>query len=171
MGSMRTTSKRSSSLRGTRERLGLTKRCPPGTILRAPFRRKFNTQTKKHGYNVHRKNRTIRVYPTSGSVVVKAACIKDKGLPGKGPVLGKGIGPLKEGELSRYGYNAHKSAEERHEALKKAIEVYGPLNVFQKLNAIANLTKRLRGDARKAHDVFASDRKWVQEHYVLKKRA
>jgi hypothetical protein len=171
MGSMRTTAKRSSSLRGTRERLGLTKRCPPGSILRAPFRRKFNTQTKKYGYNVHRKNRTIRVYPTSGSVIVKAACIKDKGLPGKGPVSGKAIGPLKEGELSRYGYNAHKSAEERHEALKKAIEVYGALNVFQKLNAIANLTKRLRGDARKAHEIFSSDRKWVQEHYVLKKRA
>lgn len=171
MGSLRTTAKRSSSLRGTRERLGLTKRCPPGTILRAPFRRKFNTQTKKQGYNVHRKNRTIRVYPTSGSVIVKAACIKDKGLPGKGVAAGKGIGPLKEGELTRYGYNAHKSAEERHEALKKAIEVYGALNVFQKLNAIANLTKRLRGDARKAHEVFTSDRKWVQEHYVLKKRA
>jgi hypothetical protein len=171
MVSLRNTAKRSSSLRGTRERLGLTKKCPPGTILRAPYRRKFNTQTKKQGYNVRRKNRTIRIYPTSGSVTVKAACIKDKGLPGKGTVSGKEIGPLKEGELTRYGYNAHKTAEERHEALKKAIEVYGALNVFQKLNAIANLTKRLRGAARKAHEVFISDRKWVQEHYVLKKRA
>ncbi len=161
----------SSSLRGTRERLGLTKRCPPGFIMRAPYRRQFGSQTKKSGYNVHKKNRTYRVYPKAGSVVVKAACIKNRGLPGKGVNSGKAIGPLKEGELTRYGYNAHKSAEERHDALKKAIEVYGALNVFQKLNAIANLTKRLRGDARKAHEIFASDRRWVQEHYVLKKRA
>ena len=158
------------SLRGTRERLGLTKRCPPGEILRAPYRRKFNSQTKKSGYNVHKKNRTYRVYPKAGSVIVKAACIKNRGLPGKGTNSGQAIGPLKEGELTRYGYNAHKSVEERHAALQKAIEVYGALNVFQKLNAIANLTKRLRGNARKAHEIFASDRQWVQEHYVLKKR-
>lgn len=169
MVSIRNTQKRG-SLRGTRERLGLTRRCPPGEILRAPYRRKFNSQTKKSGYNVHRKNRTIRVYPKAGSVVVKAACIKNRGLPGKGVQSGKIIGPLKEGELTRYGYNAHKSVEERRKALETAIDVYGALNVFQKLNAIANLTKRLRGDARKAHEVFASDRQWVQDNYLLKKR-
>lgn len=153
-------------LKGTRERLGLTKRCSSGKILRAPYTRKFSSQTKKAGYNVRKGNKTYRVYPKSGSILVQAACIANRGLPGKGVGSGKGIGPLKEGELKRYGYNVHLSPEKRHAALKKAIEVYGPLNVFQKLNAVANLTVRT---APAAHKIFVTDRTWVQNNYVLKK--
>lgn len=160
--------RRNSGLQGTRARLGLTKRCPPGYILRAPYKRRFSSSTKRAGYNVRRGNRTYRVYPKSGSVLVKAACIKDRGLPGKGPREGKGIGELKRGELSRYGYNAHKTESERHSALKKAMEVYGPLGVYRKLDAITKYTVRT---APEAHKVFKSDRDWVYKNYPMKKYA
>lgn len=159
--------RRNSGLSGTRAKLGLTKRCPSGQILRAPYRRRFSSSTKEAGYNVRRGNRTYRVYPKAGSVLVQATCIKNRGLPGKGPRSGKGI-TMKKGELSRYGYNAHKSEEERHTALRKAIKVYGPLNVYRKLDAVAKLTKRT---APEAHKVFTADRQWVQTHFEMKKNA
>jgi hypothetical protein len=153
-------------LKGTREKLGLTKECKSGEILRAPYKREFSSTTKKAGYNVKRGNKTVRVYPKSGPTLVRASCIKDKGLPGKGVKSGKGIGPLREGDLSRYGYNVHKGQEERHVSLKKAISVYGALSVFHKLTAVANLTLRT---APEAHNIFEKDRKWVQKNYTLKK--
>ena len=57
--------------------------------------------------------------------MVKAACIKDRGLPGSENV----IGPLRKGDLSKYGYNIKKSEADRHAALKKAIEEYTALGV------------------------------------------
>jgi len=160
--------RRTSGLKGLRSRLGLTKKCPPGYILRAPYKRRFSSTTKHSGYNVQRGNKTYRVYPTASSVLVKAGCIKDRGLPGKGPRSGKGIGPLKEGELSRYGYNAHRSEEERHEALKKAMKVYGPLSVYRKLDAVAKYTLRT---APEAHRIFKADRDWVYKNFPMKKNA
>jgi hypothetical protein len=154
-------------LAGTREKLGLTKKCPPGFILRAPYKRKFSTTTKQSGYNVHKKNKTYRIYPKASTTLVKASCIRNRGLPGKGPRSGKRFAPLHEGELSRYGYNAHKSADERHLALLKAINVYGALSVFRKLDAVAKLTLRT---APEAHKVFKADREWVQANFPLKKR-
>ena len=156
------------SLKSTRKRLGLNKSCPPGYVLRAPYTRKFSSTVKRSGFNVQKRGKTVRVYPTAGSTLVKASCIKNRGLPGKGPRTGKGIGPLKEGELSRYGYKARSSEEARHKALKKAIEVYGALNVYRKLDAVAKLTLRT---APEAHRIFKADRSWVQNHYVLKERA
>lgn len=159
--------RRNSGLTGTRAKLGLTKRCPPGYLLRAPYKRKFTSSVKQSGYNVHRKNKTYRIYPKAGSVLVKASCIKDRGLPGKGPRSGRGI-TLKKGELSRYGYNAHKNEDERHAALRKAMKVYGPLSVYHKLDAVAKLTLRT---APEAHKVFKADREWVQKNFTMKKGA
>lgn len=156
------------SLRSTRRRLGLNKSCPTGYILRAPYTRKFSSTVKRSGFNVQKRGKTVRIYPTAGSTIVKASCVKNRGLPGKGPRTGKGIGPLKEGELSRYGYKARESEESRHKALKKAIEVYGALGVYRKLDAVAKLTLRT---APEAHRIFKTDRSWVQNHYVLKERA
>jgi hypothetical protein len=158
---------RRNGLSGTRAKLGLTKRCPPGYILRAPYKRKFSTSTKEAGYNVHRGNKTYRAYPKASSVLVKAACIKDRGLPGKGPRSGRGI-TMKKGELSRYGYNAHISEEARHAALRRAMKVYGPLSVYHKLDAVAKLTLRT---APEAHKIFKADREWVQTHFEMKKSA
>lgn len=166
---MRFTRKRrgASNVASTRKRLGLNKSCPPGQILRAPYTRKFSSSTKESGYNVSKKGRTYRVYPKAGSTLVKAACIKNRGLPGKGPASGKGFAPLKEGELSRYGYKARTSEEERHKALRKAIDVYGALNVFRKLDAVAKLTQRT---APEVHKIFVADRKWIQNNFVLKEK-
>jgi hypothetical protein len=158
---------RRNGLSGTRAKLGLTKRCPPGYVLRAPYKRRFSTSTKEEGYNVHRGRRTYRVYPKASSVLVKAACIKDRGLPGKGPRSGRGI-TMKKGELSRYGYNVHISEEARHAALRRAMKVYGPLSVYHKLDAVAKLTMRTAPDA---HRIFKADREWVQTHFEMKKSA
>lgn len=152
-------------LKGVGKKLGLTRKCPPGYILRAPYKRKFSSTIKREGYNAKRSGKTVRVYPKSGSVLVKASCIKDQGLPGKGPRSGSGIGSLRKGELSKYGYKAQESREKRHTALKKAIEVYGALGVYRKLDAIAKYTVRT---APEAHTVFKADRDWVRGHYSLK---
>jgi len=159
-----TTTRRQSRLVGTREKLGLSKECPPGEILRAPYTRKFTNSTKQSGYNVTRGNKTYRIYPKVSSVLVKASCMKNRGLPGKGS---KKIGPLKEGELTRYGYNVHNTTEKRKVSLMKAIAVYGALNVIHKLVAVANLTKRTSPEA---HRIFVKDYKWVQKKYTLKNK-
>lgn len=160
--------RRNNGLTGIHERLGLSKKCPSGYILRAPYKRGFRTTTRKSGYNVKRGNKTIHIYPVkTNSIIVKATCIKNRGKPGKGPTSGNGIGPLKEGELKKYGYNVHKSTEERHRSLKQAILEYGALSVFRKLNAVAVLTKRT---APEAHKIFLEDREWVQKNYTLKKK-
>jgi len=163
---MVSTTRKSPKLKGLRSKLGLDQKCPPGQILRAPYTRKFKSAVKKEGFLVKHGNKTVRVYPKSGTVLVKATCVVDTGLPGKGPKNGKGIGPLKQGELTKYGYNAHKSTADRYVALRKAIAAYGALRVFRKLNAVANLTLRT---APEAHAVFDADRKWVQKNYTLKK--
>ena len=149
------------SLKSTRKRLGLNRSCPTGYKLRAPYTRKFSNTIKQSGYNVHKKGKIVHVYPKSGSALVKASCVKDRG-------SGKTIGPLKEGDLSRYGYKARSSEEARHKALKKAIEVYGALSTYRKLDAVAKLTVRT---APEAHVVFVEDRSWIQNNYVLKERA
>ncbi len=155
-------------LRGTRKQLGLNRKCPSGYVLRAPYKRGYTNSIRNRGYNVKRGGKTVRVYPTARSVVVPATCIQNRGLPGKGPRSGSGIGPLKEGELKRYGYSAQASREKRHTALKKAIAAYGALGVFRKLDAVAKLTLRTAPDA---HKVFAADREWVQKHYPLKAKS
>jgi hypothetical protein len=152
-------------LKNVGKRLGLTKKCAPGYILRAPYKRKFSSTIKREGYSAKRSGKTIRAYPKSGSVLVKASCIKDRGLPGKGPKSGKGIGSLRKGELSKYGYKAKESRDKRHAALKKAVAAFGALGVFRKLDAITKYTVRT---APEAHTVFKADRDWVRGHYSLK---
>jgi hypothetical protein len=87
--------------------------------------------------------------------------MKDKGLPGKT----KRFGALRKGELAKYGYNLHKTQDERHRALRKAIAVYGALGVYRKLDAVAKLTTRTIPEASAA---FKKDREWVRHTYSLK---
>ena len=156
------TAKRRQKLKGVRQRLGLTKKCPEGYILRAPYKRGYSKTLKQEGYNVHRRNKTYRAYPKATNVLVQASCIKDKGLPGKGP---KEISDLRKGELAKYGYNLHKREAERHEALRKAIAVYGALGVYRKLDAVAKLTIRTIPEASRT---FKKDRHWVRKTFSLK---
>jgi len=155
-----TTLKARGKLHGVGEKLGLKKKCPPGKVLRAPFTRKYTNSVRKAGFNVKRGNKTVRVYPTAKEILIEATCI-DKGTSGKAV-----IGPLKKGELTKYGYSAHVSREKRHLALKKAVIVYGALSVFHKLDAITKLTIRT---APEAHKVFKADIEWLRKNYTLRK--
>ena len=121
-----------------------TKRCPRGTIRRNAY-----TRTSASGKQAR----------------VASACIKNVGLPGKGfRGDGPGIGELKEGELSRFGYDevAKMSAKDRHNALTKAVKEYGALMVFRKLNAISVYT---RHTAPTSSHIFLLDRNWVKRTF------
>lgn len=131
--------------------------CPRGYILRKAYVRKYTTGVRDRGFTVHRGTKTYRAYPSSDSTVVKASCIKDRGLKGKGPLA---IAPLRKGELRKHGYIYREPAEERHAALRKAAKEFGPLGVYRKLNAVAKLSSRTEPQISK---VFKADRNWVKE--------
>ena len=131
--------------------------CPPGYILRKAYVRRYTTAVREKGYTVHKGNKTYRAYPTSGSTIVKASCVKDVGLKGKGE---QKIAPLRKGELLKHGYSYRKSYEKRHAALRKAAKEFGALGIYRKLNAVAKLSKRSAPDASK---IFEKDRDWVRQ--------
>lgn len=135
----------------------MRKGCPPGKILRKAYVRRFRTNIRQRGYTVKRGSQLYRAYPKSTSTVVQAACVKDRGLPGKGP---QEITPLRKGELKKYGYSFRKPDLERHEALRKAVKEFGVLGVYRKLDAVAKLSVRA---APKASTVFKKDRNWVRK--------
>jgi len=84
-------------------------------------------------------------------------CIKDLGLPGKGPKLFE----LRKGTLSQFGYEASKSKLARHRALMKAARGgESPLSIFRKLNALMILTKRTNP---KLSQLYKEDRDYVKE--------
>ena len=135
----------------------LRKVCPPGKILRKAYVRRFRTNVKERGYTVKRGNQHYRAYPKKSTTVVQAACVKDVGLPGKGP---QEIAPLRKGELLKHGYSFRKNDLTRHEALRKAVKEYGALGVYRKLDAVAKLSTRA---APKASSIFKKDRDWVKK--------
>lgn len=134
--------------------------CPQGYILRKSYTRKYRSEVAQSGFTVRRKGKLYTIRPTNRSIHVPAGCIKDRGLPGKGPRSGKGFGQLRKGDLIKYGYQYRLSDALRHRALKKAIKQYGKTTVFHKLDAIAKLSKRTAPDA---SNIFARDREWVME--------
>jgi hypothetical protein len=116
---------------------------------------------------------------------VPAACIKNVGNPGKGIPSGApgtsrsargfippssvgrvGIGPLRKGDLSRFGYDDVTSMSEgrRHLALAAAVRSYGSLTVWRKLNAVFVYTKNTSPASSR---VFKADRDWVKEHFGI----
>lgn len=106
----------------------MTSSCPVGTIRRKAHTRK--SYTRKTGARVEKAH-------------VPSACIPDVGRPGKGLPGGvPGIGKLKKGELSAFGYRPSASARSRHIALGAATRKHGALSVYRKLNALAVYTKR-----------------------------
>lgn len=140
--------------------------CPKGYILRKGYTRKFRQSIATSGYTVRRKGKVYTVRPKMSVVKVKPACIKDRGLPGKGPLEGEGIGKLRKGELIKYGYQYRLSDSLREKALKKAIKVYGALSVYHKLDAVAKLSLRTAPDASK---IFIRDREWVRNNFKITK--
>lgn len=137
-------------------------RCPKGYIIRKGYTRKFKPGVKASGFTVRRKGTIYTVRPKANSIRVPEACIKDRGLPGKGP---EGIGKLRKGELIKYGYQYRLSDSLRQSALKRAIKRYGPLSVYRKLDAVAKLSVRTAPDA---SDIFSRDRNWIKSNFELK---
>lgn len=148
---------RSAGITNTTVRAGTA--CPPGKVLRKAYVRRFRTNVRERGYTVKRGNQMYRVYPKSRSTIVEAACIKDRGLAGKGP---QQIAPLRKGELLKFGYVYRKTDMERHEALRKAVKQFGALGVYRKLDAVSKLSKRT---APRASVTFKKDRDWVKRHF------
>lgn len=139
--------------------------CPQGYIMRRGYTRKFKPSVKTSGFTVRRKGTVYTVRPKANTIRVPAACIKNRGLPGKGPREGEGIGKLRKGELIKYGYQYRLSDALRQKALKKAIKRYGPLSVYRKLDAVAKLSLRTAPDA---SSIFSRDRNWVKSNFELK---
>jgi hypothetical protein len=133
--------------------------CPPGYILRKGYTRKFSKNVKSNGYTVRRKGTIYTVRPKANEISVAASCIKDRGLPGKGP---NSIGKLRKGELIKYGYQYRLSDANRRKALQKAIKQYGAISVYRKLDAVAKLSVRTAPDASK---IFSKDRNWIHDNF------
>jgi len=119
--------------------------------------------TRKHRGFIRRAAYT-RKLKSGKRVHVSSALIKNRGLPGKGykgPNGRPGIGPLREGDLSQFGYtNVLKlSSPRRHAALRKAVAKYGSLTVRRKLQAVATYTKRTSPAASKT---FKNDIAWIK---------
>jgi hypothetical protein len=132
-------------------------------IPRKAYVRKYSTALQERGFTVKRKDaKAYRVFPTKKEMLVESRCVKDLGLPGKGTKSGSTIGPLHKGELAKYGYSYADPDAQRHAALRKAVDAYGALGVYRKLDAVAKLTMRTVPHVSKA---FKRDRNWIKEKF------
>ena len=119
------------------------KQCPPGKSPRISYTRRVKTSNGS--------SKTIRV---------KSACVK--GVASKVP--NQRIGPLRKGELQRFGYSYKLPESIRHSSLKAAIKELGALNVYRKLDAVAKLSVTTNPAASKS---FSEDRDWIRSNYSL----
>ena len=141
--------------------------CPPGQVSRKGYVRRFGTSVMQKGYTVKKHSgKPYHIKPDKQSVYVKPSCVKDRGDPKvKAPAPDKVVGYLRKGELKKHGYIYLKSSEERHAALKKAVQEFGALGVYHKLDIIAKLSKyRVPNAAR----IFKEDRNWIRSQYQLR---
>ncbi len=106
-----------------------TKGCPEGMVKRKGYvRRAF---VRASGAKVQ------------GSKVA-TVCIPDRGAKGRAWKLKNktlGIGKLKKGDLTQFGYSAKSPERTRHSAIKKAVKKMGVVPIERKLNALAVYTK------------------------------
>ena len=145
---------------------GNTLRCPPGQITRKAYVRRITSKVRKQGYT--RKTKSgglVRVYPKDKSIFVPAACVEDTGKAGKLPAGAPVIGPLRKGELAKYGYSYKLPEAARHSALRQAIQVYGALGTYRKLNAVVKLTAKT---VPQTSAVFAKDRNWIRARFAAR---
>jgi len=136
--------------------------CPKGYILRKGYTRKFRPSITSSGFTVRRKGKMFTVHPTANTIKVDASCIKNRSSKKNKDRIGK----LRKGDLIKYGYQYRLSDRLREKALDKAVEKYGALTIYRKLDAVAKLSVRTAPDASKT---FARDRNWIKETYILKK--
>lgn len=138
------------------------KACPPGMIERKEYARKYSTAVLQKGFTRKSKfGKTHVIKPSKQSLSrVGSKCVKDIGLPGKD---NKSIGPLKKGELTKYGYSMKEDEQKRHSALKKAVDEYGAIGVYRKLDTVSKLTFRSIPQASK---IYEKDKNWIKEKYA-----
>ncbi len=136
----------SKRMKGVRKTKRSIQSCPKGYILRDAYMR--YTEKGKH-------------------ILVPNSCIVDRGAPGEGLASGPGIGPLREGDLSQYGYKdvSSLSVKNRHEALSKAVRTFGSLTVWRKLNAIYIYTRRT---SPLSSTIFKADMDWIRKEFGIK---
>ena len=136
------------------------KNCPPGTAPRKAYVRRYTTPVRMAGITVHRKGRTYKVFPKSKSTYVEAKCVKSL-LNGASKKTAR-FGPLRKGELTKVGYSSRYPDEQRHKAWVKAVDIYGALGVYRKLDAVAKLSIRT---IPAASAVYVKDREWVKDKF------
>jgi hypothetical protein len=104
----------------------------------------------------------MRSSPGGKKIEVPAPSIFDLGAIGRW-VSGPGIGPLKKGDLSRYGYKSSAPRTLRRNALRKAVQTYGPTSTFHKVNALETYSKRTAPSRSKT---YRADRNWVKKTFM-----
>jgi len=143
----------------------LTNTCPPGQVLRKGYTRHYSTAIRQRGFTVKRPTgKEYRVHPTNKDMYVESRCVKNT-RDDKTRKSAQQIGPLRKGELAKYGYSFRNSKATRRGALKKAIHEYSSLGVFRKLDAVTKLTHNM---APKASKVFEEDRDWIRNTFGIK---
>jgi hypothetical protein len=149
-----------------KKQFGLNKECPSGYILRKPYYKKFKNTTKQQGYLVQRKGQLVRVKPQKNRVLVKASCVRNTSKFNSNRVNSRGrmIKQLgrKRGELLRFGYSFRLPASLRHEALVRAIQQMGLLNVYHKLDSVAKIFEFKKSEASR---IFLEDRDWIADNF------
>ena len=75
----------------------------------------------------------------------------------------KGIGALRKGDLTQFGYHTNLAADKRRSALKKAVEKYNALSVFRKLNVVY-IYNKIRSP--KSSMIFFMDRNWIKRTFM-----
>jgi hypothetical protein len=132
--------------------------CPSGYHWRKGYTRKFKSAVKETGFTVRRKGTVYTAHPTSVPITVGASCVKNRR-----SYSNMSISKLRKGDLVKYGYQYRLSDRLRHAALRRAMKVYGALNVYRKLDAVAKLSVTVAPDAAL---IFSKDRDWVHDQYV-----
>lgn len=105
-------------------------------------------------------------YKTKKGIKVKATCITNKGLPGKGPKI---LPKPKSGLLEQYGYKDIKnlSAKQREEILEKAAKQLGYKDIIKHLTLIHNLSHRSNPETAK---LMKQDQEKISKIYKTHKK-
>ena len=127
--------------------------CPPGQIMRKGYTPARKSNTDHRGYN-----RIVRKH-------VRATCVKNTSKHAKKQKVE--VGPLKQGELSKYGYSLRESEPERRYALGKAMHDYTPLVIYHKLDQLAKIFVKLIPRASK---IYKQDGNWIYKSYLSGKK-
>lgn len=135
------------------------KACPQGYYLRKSYVRKQPNEN----YTVRRKGKLYIAHPNASDVYVPSGCVK-RAIRNKTSKIGK----LRKGALLKYGYQYRISDRLRHKALEKAIDQYGLVSVYHKLDAVAKLTAHTAPDA---STIFVKDRDWIRAKIKTNKKA